>query len=107
MMKTAASTKGLLVDSIFAVLVAAAGADESPAGDHAWHVTTLAGSGPQDLDSIRACRIPGHSRQRTDGPADSARFAAPTRAQVINDTVYVMDGMNGCIRTASGRYNVT
>eukprot|EP01052_Picozoa_sp_SAG31_P011719 SAG31_NODE_670_length_12943_cov_18.029508_3_plen_133_part_00 len=60
-----------------------------------WLVSTLAGAGPKDLDSIRACRIPGHREQRTDGPTGSARFAAPTRVQIINGTAYVLDGMNG------------
>jgi hypothetical protein len=62
-----------------------------------WVVTTLAGSGPKDLDDTEACRT--DRRFHRDGPAASARFAAPTRAQVFNDTLFVMDGMNGCVRT--------
>jgi len=62
-----------------------------------WMVSTLAGSGKTGLHGLKPCREDPASR--TDGPAKSSRFAAPTRAQVFNNTVYVMDGMNGCIRS--------
>lgn len=65
-----------------------------------WEVSTLAGSGPKTIMSVKPCRETPKSR--TDGPAASARFAAPTRTQVVGDTVFVMDGMNGCIRSIRG-----
>lgn len=60
-------------------------------------VSTLAGSGPKHLDGVKPCRQDPASH--ADGPGAKARFAAPTRAQVVNGTVYIMDGMNGCIRS--------
>ena len=64
-----------------------------------WKVTTLAGGGATNLDDVRACRI--HPGSEKDGRAAEAQFAAPTRAQIVNGTVYVMDGENGCIRTVA------
>jgi hypothetical protein len=62
-----------------------------------WMVSTIAGSGPDGEIVVYPCRYDPASHR--DGPAEHARFASPTRAQVVNGTVYVMDGMNGCIRS--------
>ena len=64
-----------------------------------WHVTTLAGSGPSTPKHVTACRRsglpPAKANEAIDGPAlTHARFAAPTRVQIVNGTAFVMDGMH-------------
>jgi hypothetical protein len=75
--------------------VGAAG-DERPASAE-WTVTTVAGSGSTDIETIQPCKT--DPSQRVDGAANQSKFAAPTRAQVFDDTLYVLDGMNACIRS--------
>jgi hypothetical protein len=67
---------------------------EAPSG---WTVSTVAGSGPSDIDNIKPCAV--DPTMHADGAVNTSRFAAPTRAQVFDDVLYVMDGMNGCIRS--------
>lgn len=60
-------------------------------------VTTIGGSGPDYLEAIKPCRDTPESH--ADGPAASSRFAAPTRTQMVDGLLHVLDPMNGCIRT--------
>jgi hypothetical protein len=60
-------------------------------------VSTIGGSGTSDIDEVKPCSI--NPKFRVDGPAATSRFAAPTRVQVVDGTLFVTDGMNGCIRT--------
>lgn len=77
--------------------------EESPAGNGPWQVTTLAGNaGAYSLGHVSPCREAGEAEQRkfaAPWAVSQATFAAPTRVQVVNGTVFVMDGENGCIRT--------
>jgi len=66
-------------------------------GRHDWTVSTVAGSGPHTLSKKKPCvKDPTSWR---DGAAAKARFAAPTRVQVVGGIPYVLDCMNGCVRS--------
>ena len=78
-----------------------AASEEGPApGD--WTVTTLAGTASAfDLDHVSPCsQAPPAEQAKFAAPwaVSETTLAAPTRAQVVNGTVFVMDGENGCIR---------
>jgi len=62
-------------------------------------VTTIGGSGHVSFSNTEPCR--DHPSQHRDGPAETSKFAAPTRAQVVDGVPHVLDPMNGCIRTYS------
>ena len=90
--------------ALVASVTAVQGAGERPAS--AWHVTTVAGGGGSwNLDDVSPCSKADENEQKKfEGPwtANESTFAAPTRVQIVNDTVFVMDGENGCIRAISG-----
>jgi hypothetical protein len=86
---------------LWALLVIPAAATASNgAASSLWAVSTIGGSGTANLEDIQACRI--DKEQHRDGAGGASKFAAPTRTQVVNGTVYVMDGMNGCVRSIKG-----
>lgn len=68
----------------------------SQGGDE-YMVSTIGGSGRHTLTGMKPCREDPNTHK--DGPFKKSRFMAPTRAQILDGTLYIMDGMNGCIRT--------
>ena len=91
--------RGALAGLALAGLAATRASSSESSG---WRVSTIGGSGVADLRHTVACRAKDPEERRIDGPADSVEFAAPTRVQIVDGVVYVMDGMNGCIRTIEG-----
>jgi len=63
-------------------------------------VSTIGGSGDIAFGKTKPCR--DDPSQFQDGPAATSKFAAPTRAQVVDGLPHLLDPMNGCIRTYSG-----
>ena len=75
-------------------------ADEGPIPG-AWHDTTIAGVGASNLDDVSPCADAHQAtREKFNRPwkVEEAAFTAPTRAQIVNGTAFIMDGENGCIR---------
>lgn len=74
----------------------------SSVGGGVWQVTTLAGdASPYTLRHVSPCSQASEAEQlkfTRPWAVSQATFAAPTRVQVENGTVFVMDGENGCIR---------
>jgi len=66
-------------------------------GKHDWMVSTIAGSGTHKLKKKQPCNVDPTSHRA--GEASQAVFAAPTRAQVVDGIPYVLDCMNGCVRS--------
>ena len=68
-----------------------------------WDVSIAAGIGPtgQAIDDKFMQHEPcvKKPQNHVDGPAESSRFGAPTRAQWLRGVWYLLDPQNGCIRT--------
>merc|ERR1740130_259075 len=68
-----------------------------------WDVSIAAGTGltGKAIDNKFMKHEPcvKQPKNHADGPAESARFGAPTRAQWLKGVWYLLDPQNGCIRT--------